>query len=82
MSNGDIAAVIINWSMLERGRFSFKLSDIGINGTAIARDLYEHKDLGKFSDKFHVEEIAAYGCVALRFRSLKETSNQGFLGIN
>ncbi len=77
MSNGDIAAVIINWRELNYGEFSFNVNEIGFEltkgETYEVRDLWNHKTLGPFSSEtFTVSSIPGHGNHALRFIKLKK----------
>jgi len=78
MSNGDIAAVVINWRELSYGEFSFSVKDIGFdlqpNESYTVRDLWQHKTLGPFtSTTFTLASIPGHGNHALRFSKIKAT---------
>lgn len=68
LANGDVVAVIINWGETDIENFEFNLREIGITGTVIARDMWEHADMGEYTGTFKVGRIPPYGNYALRFR--------------
>ncbi len=81
MSNGDIAAVVINWRELNSGEFVFNMADIGAaagTGHVVAvRDLYEQKNLGNFEPgEFKIDSLPGHGCKALRFSVVSKSQKQ------
>ncbi|GLX68818.1 hypothetical protein MU1_31630 [Paenibacillus glycanilyticus] len=62
---GDKATVSVDWS------------DIGLTGAASVRDLWSHKELGKFDSGFSSADLASHGS-----RLLKVTALDGSLFVN
>jgi hypothetical protein len=60
--------------MSDFGEFSFNLGDLGMDElsaagtTVMVRDLWNHLDLGLFTDSIQVHSIPAYGSHAFRLR--------------
>ena len=54
LADGSYAVGLFNRGA-ETSKITAKWSDIGITGTAQARDLWQHTDLGKFADSFSAD---------------------------
>lgn len=64
LADGSVAALLINRGTdTERITASFK--DLGVSGTKKVRDLWEHKELGEFTDSFSAE-VPRHGVVLVR----------------
>lgn len=77
LSNGDIAVVVVNWSMSDHGEFEFDLETVGVDtngGSVVVRDLWKHEDIGTAQGTIKVDSIPAYGSHAFRLRHI--TSNE------
>ncbi len=74
LANGDVAAVIVNWSGKEwNQRFEFNSSLLfGEEINVVVRDLWIRQDIGQVDkgQKIGVDSIPAYGNYAYRIRKL------------
>lgn len=75
LANGDVAAVIVNWSGSDyTQRFEFLASDVfgGQDdvGSVVVRDMWKRQDVGvvEKGQKISVESIPGYGNYAFRIR--------------
>jgi alpha-galactosidase len=45
-----------------------KWDELGLRGTIKIRDLWRHKDLGKFRNSFEGDNIPSHGCMVVMLR--------------
>jgi len=65
LTGGDVAVALYNEDDTAKA-IGFKLSAVGAPATASIRDLWEHEELGKFTDTFPSVSVEAHGTVVLR----------------
>jgi alpha-galactosidase len=76
LANGDVAVVVVNWSIFDHGAFELDLGAVTASPSpVVVRDLFAHSDLGTFSGTFKIASIPAYGSHAFRLRH----TAQGFM---
>ena len=75
LANGDVAVVIINWGDKDIENFVFSLSEVGVSGTVIARDLWKHEDIGEYEGTFKVGKLAPFSSLSLRLRTKQGNGN-------
>ena len=66
LSDGEIAVGLVN-QLTSATHVTVKLADVGINGEAQARDLWEHRDLGAVKGSY-TAVVPGHGVVMLRLR--------------
>jgi alpha-galactosidase len=66
LADGSIAAGLFNRG-LEATTMTMTWQELGIQGAHVVRDVWRHRDLGTFSDKFSVR-VPAHGAVMVRVR--------------
>lgn len=68
LSGGDVAVGLVNQTTSPT-HVTMSLADVGINGEAQARDLWEHKDLGVVRGSY-TAEVPGHGIVMLRLHGV------------
>jgi alpha-galactosidase len=68
LSGGDVAVGLVNQTTSPT-HVTMNLADVGINGEAQARDLWEHKDLGIVRESY-TAVVPGHGIVMLRLRGV------------
>jgi alpha-galactosidase len=68
LSGGDVAVGLVNQTTSPT-HVTMSLADVGINGEAQARDLWEHKDMGMVRGSY-TAEVPGHGIVMLRLRGV------------
>jgi alpha-galactosidase len=68
LSGGDVAVGVVNQTTSPT-HVTMNLADVGINGEAQARDLWEHKDLGVVRGSY-TAEVPGHGIVMLRLHGV------------
>jgi alpha-galactosidase len=66
LSGGEVAIGLVNQTT-SATHVTVKLADVGVNGEAQARDLWEHKDLGVVRESY-TAVVPGHGVVMLRLR--------------
>jgi alpha-galactosidase len=66
LSGGEVAVGLLNQTT-SATHVTVKLTDVGVNGEAQARDLWEHKDLGVVRESY-TAVVPGHGVVMLRLR--------------
>lgn len=69
LSGGDVAVGLVNQTTSPT-HVTMNLSDVGINGDAQARDLWEHKDLGAVRGSY-TTVVPGHGLVMLRLKPVR-----------
>ena len=64
LADGSTAALLINRGE-DRERITANFKDIGVSGTKTVRDLWERKDLGRFTGSFSAR-VPRHGVVLVR----------------
>lgn len=70
--SGDRLAVALLNKRKTPVSMKFSWAEIGISGKRNVRDLWKHKDLGKYSDSFRSKEIPSHGVVVLLLTNAKK----------
>jgi alpha-galactosidase len=66
LADGSVAAGLFNRG-LEATTLTMTWAELGIRGAHVVRDVWQHRDLGTFTDTFSVK-VPAHGAVMLRVR--------------
>ena len=66
LADGSTAALLINRGE-DTERITANFKDLGVSGTKTVRDLWKHKDLGKFTNTFSAD-VPRHGVVMVRLR--------------
>lgn len=72
MADGSIAIGFLNRNNEGTHKISISWNELGIKGTWEIRDVWKHKDLGKFTDSFETD-VKSHECVVVRI-SNKDSS--------
>jgi alpha-galactosidase len=65
LADGSWAVGLLNRSDAENKKIRITSNELGISGEWTVRDLWEHKEIGRFSDYFE-KEVKPHQCIVLR----------------
>ncbi len=65
MSDGSVAVGLLNRHDAETARMQVSWEELGIKGDQKVRDIWEHKDLGRFSGSFETS-VSPHQCVVIK----------------
>jgi alpha-galactosidase len=64
LADGSVAALLINHGQ-DAERITAQFKDLGVSGTKHVRDLWQHKELGEFTDSFSAD-VPRHGVVMVK----------------
>merc|ERR1719317_118119 len=73
LADGGACVVLLNRGAVQLD-LSFNLSDIGLSGNFIVRDLWLHEDIGSTSSTWTSEAVPGTAAAVLRLRRQKSSS--------